>query len=371
MGRMWVATRKGLFAYERNGTGWHVTNRSFLGDNVSMVLPDERDGTIYAALDHGHFGCKLHRSRDGGATWNELPAPAYPALPEGTKPEVDNMGREFPQSLKLIWSLEHAGKDRPGHLWCGTVPGALFHSADAGDSWQLVRPLWDDPKRKLWFGGGMNFPGIHSICVHPVDSAHVRIAISCGGVWATRDYGQTWNCEGTGMRAEYMPPDRAYDPNIQDAHRLAVCPANPDSAWVQHHNGIFRSTDGCQTWTEIKDVKPSVFGFAVVAHPKDSDTAWFVPAIKDEHRIPPDGKLRVTRTRDGGKTFTSLTRGLPQQDAYDIVYRHCLDVAPAGDILAFGTTTGSLFVSDDQGDSWQTLSNHLPPVYAVRFEQKA
>jgi photosystem II stability/assembly factor-like uncharacterized protein len=368
---MWVATRKGLFAYERNGAGWRVANRSFLGDNVSMVLPDERDGAVYAALDHGHFGVKLHRSRDGGGTWTEIAVPAYPAMPEGAKPEVDAMGREIPWTLKLIWALEHAGKDRPGHLWCGTVPGGLFYSKDGGDSWELVRSLWDDPKRKEWMGGGMNLPGIHSICVRPGDSDRVQIGISCGGVWETRDGGRTWGCGGMGMRAEYMPPEKAFEMNAQDPHRLVVCPARPDVAWVQHHNGIFHSTDGCKSWGEIKDVHPSVFGFAVVAHPTDPETAWFVPAIKDERRIPVDGKLRVTRTRDGGKTFTSLTRGLPQEDAYDIVYRHCLDVTSAGDALAFGTTTGSLFVSEDQGDSWQALSNHLPPVYAVRFEQRA
>jgi hypothetical protein len=159
--------------------------------------------------------------------------------------------------------------------------------------------------------------------------------------------------------------------NAQDPHRLVVCAARPDVAWVQHHNGIFHSADGCRSWREVKDVHPSVFGFAVVAHPTDPETAWFVPAIKDERRIPVDGKLRVTRTRDGGKTFTALTRGLPQEDAYDIVYRHCLDVTSSGETLAFGTTTGSLFVSEDQGDSWQAVSNHLPPVYAVRFEQTA
>ena len=136
---------------------------------------------------------------------------------------------------------------------------------------------------------------------------------------------------------------------------------------MQHHNGIFRSDDAAQTWTECKDVKPSSFGFAVGVHPKEPDTAWFVPGIKDEQRIPVDGRLVVTRTRDGGKTFDILSNGLPSEPAYDLVYRHCLAVSPSGNDIAFGSTTGGLWVSPDQGDSWTQAAVRLPPVHAVRF----
>lgn len=197
----------------------------------------------------------------------------------------------------------------------------------------------------------------------------MTIGVSCGGVWNTRDAGRSWTLAGKGMRAEYMPPERQFDQNVQDAHQLAQCPSNPDAMWVQHHNGIFRSTDGGETFSEIGGVKPSVFGFPVAVHPRNPDTAWFVPAIKDEKRIPVEGRVVVTRTRDGGKTFDTLTRGLPQEHAYDLVFRHALDVGDSGDRLAFGSTTGSLWVSEDGGDSWQTLSSNLPPVYAVRFEK--
>jgi len=213
----------------------------------------------------------------------------------------------------------------------------------------------------------MNFPGIHTVCVHPTDSDHVLIAISSGGVWVTRDGGKSWAIGGKGMRATYMPPDRADDPNIQDAHRLAQCRANPDTLWVQHHNGIFRSTDGAASWTEVETARPSNFGFAVAVHPHDPDTAWFVPGQSDERRIAPEGRVVVSRTRDGGRSFEVLTNGLPQHHAYDLTYRHCLDVDPTGTRLAFGSTTGSLWVSDDQGDQWQTVTAHLPPIYAVRF----
>lgn len=137
--------------------------------------------------------------------------------------------------------------------------------------------------------------------------------------------------------------------------------------WAQHHNCVFRSTDGAASWREITDILPSTFGFAVAVHPGDPDTAWLVPGVSDEHRIPPDGHVVVNRTRDGGTSFETLRRGLPQEHAYDLTYRHALDVDETGDRLAFGTTTGTLWVSEDQGDAWQTASSHLPPVYCVRF----
>ena len=197
----------------------------------------------------------------------------------------------------------------------------------------------------------------------------MTIGISCGGAWQTRDGGKTWGPGGKGMRAEFMPPERAYDVNIQDAHLLVQCPSNPDALWVQHHNGIFKSTDGAASWTEIKHVKPSAFGFAVAVHPADSNTAWFVPAVKDETRIPAEGRVVVTRTTDGGKSFKILSKGLPKKNAYDLVYRHALDIDETGERLVFGSTTGSLWISENGGDSWKTISTQLPPVYAVRFEK--
>lgn len=370
--RILVSTRKGLFTLDRSAAGggptWRITGAAFLGDNVPIVLPSLADGTVYAALAHGHFGNKIHRSRDGGATWEELAAPEYPEPPAGAEPDICQMsGKEIRWALNLIWSLETGGADQPGVLWCGTLPGGLFRSTDAGASWTMVRSLWDRPERKRWFGGGFDLPGIHSIIVDPRDSNRVTVGVSCGGVWVTTDGGETWNCRADGMRAAYMPPEQADDPEIQDPHRLAQCRAHPDVLWAQHHNGIFRTTDGCRRWQELQDVPPSSFGFAVAAHPDDPETAWFVPGISDEKRIPVDGKVVVTRTRDGGESFDVLCDGLPQDHAYDITFRHALDIDSAGRGLVFGTSTGSLFVSEDQGDSWQCITTHLPPVYCVRF----
>jgi hypothetical protein len=365
--RLLVGTRKGLFIVDRIGERWSVARPAFLGDPVPLTLADPRDGALYAALDLGHFGGKLHRSHDGGETWQECAVPAYPPQPEG-QVDLDPFRKTtIAWKLERIWELAAGHRDEPGVLWCGTIPGGLFKSADGGSSWELVRPLWDDPRRKQWFGGGADLPGLHSVCVDPRDGRHVTVGISCGGVWTTFDGGRSWELRASGMWAAYMPPEQKDDPNVQDPHRVVACPAAPDCFWAQHHNGVFRSTDGAKTWTEVTGLRPSNFGFAVAVHPRDPDTAWFVPAINDQRRIPSSGEVVVTRTRDGGKTCEVLRHGLPQVHAYDITFRHALDVDDRGQYVAFGTTTGSLWVSPDQGDTWQTVSEHLPPVYCVRF----
>lgn len=362
--RLLVSTRKGLFHVVRGANGWAIEVADFLGDNVTLAMRDSRDGQMYAALDHGHFGVKVHRGGKSG--WEEIAAPAYPLKPEGVE-ENDMWGRPLNWSTARIWALTQGGDREPGVLWCGTLPGGLFRSRDHGASWELMRSLWDHPKRRGWMGGGADLPGLHSVIVDKSDPKKVFAAVSTGGVWCTEDGGDSWQQRGAGMRAEHVPPDLTNDPNSQDVHCLVQCPAAPNRMWVQHHNGIFVSDDEGRTFREIIGVKPSAFGFAVAVHPALPDTAWFVPEIKDEKRIPEGGKLVVTRTRDGGRTFETLTNGLPQIHAYDIVYRHGLDVDRTGDRLAFGSTTGGLWVSENQGDSWQSITHTLPPIYAVKF----
>ena len=331
------------------------------------MLRDPRSGFILAASKHDHFGPRLFRSVDDGRTFEPTGLPTYPPKPEGTKDVEPMGGREVPWALKSIWCLETGHASEPGVLWCGTLPGGLFKSTDDGATWELNRPLWDHPKRQDWFGGGAEFPAIHSICVHPLDGQRISIAVSCAGIWHTTDGGQSWALACKGMRAEYMPPEQAFAEESQDPHRMVQCAGSPNRMWVQHHNGIFRSDDCGHSWTEMGKLGPSNFGFGVVVHPKDPDRAWFVPGIKDEMRIPVDGQLVVTRTRDGGKTADVLSRGLPGPHAYDLVYRNALDIDATGERLAFGSTTGSLFVSENSGDDWVEISSHLPPIYAVRF----
>ena len=322
------------------------------------MLDSRRDGTLYAALNLGHFGVKLHRSSDGGASWEECAVPSYA--------DVDGTGENGP-SLSLIWALEPGGADRAGKLWCGTIPGGLFVSNDRGSSWQLNRPLWDRPERARWFGGGYDDPGVHSIVVDPRNAQRITVGVSCGGLWVSEDGGETWECRTKGMWAAYMPPEQKEMGEIQDPHRVAVCASSPDVLWVQHHNGVFRSTDAARSWTEVTAIEPSNFGFAVAVHPSEPATAWFAPGVKDECRVPVDGNVVVARTRDGGETFELLRNGLPQGHAYDLVYRHALDIDASGDRLVMGSTTGSLWITEDGGDSWHTISSNLPPIYATRF----
>ncbi len=354
--RAWVATRKGLFELRRSAHTWAIERVSFLAEPVSMVLPPDDTGFMLAALNLGHFGVKLHASDDAGATWREVACPIYPPQPEAPP-------QPFPWKLGLVWSL---ARSVDGALWCGTLPGGLFVSRDRGASWQLVESLWNLPARMEWFGGGYPEPGIHSILPHPQDANDLSVGISCGGVWRTRDGGASWAVHTQGMKADFMPPEQAENPNIQDVHRVVRCTAAPDVLWTQHHCGIWRSANHGGLWTELK-AQPSSFGFAVAAHPSDPLMAWFAPAIKDEKRVPVDAALCVTRTRDGGQSFEVLRDGLPQQHCYDLVYRHGLAVDAEGRGLLMASTTGHLWASGNVGERWVNVAAHLPPIYAVEI----
>ncbi|MBV9829005.1 MAG: exo-alpha-sialidase [Alphaproteobacteria bacterium] len=357
--RLLIGTRKGLFELARHGTAWDIAAVHFLGEPVTAVLQD--GDRLYAALDLGHFGAKLW-CRDGAAAWRELTPPAFPQKP------AEATDDPHPWSLGKIWALEKGGV--PGRVWAGTMPGGLFRSDDGGESWSLNEPLWTMPERKRWFGvAGGEQPGINSVLIDPRDPDDVRVGVSTAGLWASRDGGASWRVINQGMYNEYMPPGQEGEPIAQDIHRLASCAADPDTVWCQHHNGVFRSIDRGANWHELSAIRPAKFGFAVAAHPQDARTAWFVPAVKDERRVAVDAKVVVSRTRDGGENFEVLDSGLPQRHAYDLVYRHALDVDASGEALAFGSTTGGLWTSNNGGDQWTTLDARLPPIAVVRFAE--
>ncbi len=354
--RAWIATKKGLFELRLRGRQWNVERISFLGEPVTMALPPAADDKrMLASLTTGHYGTKVHASDDAGVSWHEVATPAYPTQPEGAP------GPEW--KLVQLWSLEQGH----GTVWAGTLPGGLFRSHDFGRSWQLVESLWQRPERLEWFGGGYPVPGIHSICPHPTRAGELLLGISCGGAWMTRDDGVSWALAATGMKANFMPPELADNPNIQDAHRIVRCAGAPDHLWCQHHGGVWRSIDNAGSWQEVEGVPVSNFGFAVAVHPREPNTVWFAPAEADQRRVPVHGAMVVNRSRDGGRSFETLRRGLPQQHAYDLVYRHGLAVADDGRRLLMGSTTGGLWASADGGDGWESVSQHLPPIFAVRI----
>jgi photosystem II stability/assembly factor-like uncharacterized protein len=363
MNTLLLATRKGLFVLRGSASQWAIVAHHFAGDPVTQVLADPRTGHWYAALRMGHFGVKLRKSVDQGANWVEIGAPAFPPKPTNGSAAND----PTPWNVELIWSLTPGGLLEPNVLWAGCMPAGLFKSEDGGQTWALNRPLWDDPRRLGWMGGGNDYPGMHSVLVDPRDARHISVAISCGGVWQTYDGGASWSLTAEGMRADYMPPELAGDANTQDPHRMVQCAARPDVMWVQHHGGIYRSVDAGMRWQAIVAPKPSGFGFAVACDPANPLRAWFVPAQADTHRYAVDGKMVVTRTDDGGESFKVLVDGLPAKDAYHLVYRHSLDVTHDGRTLALSSTTGGLWISPDAGEHWHCISRDFPPVAALRW----
>jgi BNR/Asp-box repeat len=357
--RLTVCSRKGLFAFDRGSQGWTLQQHDFPGEPVTAFVCDAGGQYCLAALRLGQFGVKLRRSLDGGRTWSEAPAPAFPEKPE-------HLDDPHPWSVDQVWTLEGLHDRAPERIWAGTIPGGLFRSDDRGETWSLNPGLWNMPQRRQWFGGGYDNPGIHSIAVSSMDPDDLLVGVSCGGVWRSVDAGENWQV-GTGMVASYMPPERASDPGIQDPHRVVRCRAAPEVLWAQHHCGVWRSTDSGQTWISVDTVKPSVFGFAVAVDPNDPQRAWFVPAISDTQRIPVGASLAVGRTSDGGVSCEVLQQGLPQRDAYHLVYRHALAVSPDGRWLAMGSTTGALWVSESGGQTWVRAGADLPPIFAVHW----
>ncbi len=359
--RILLATRKGLLTFARNGSeSWKFRGEAHAGARLSYVLADSRSGYLYAAFDHGHWGAKLKRSKDDGHTWDEIAVPAYP---DG---EVIKPGK--PAVLLYLWCLVEGPASQPGRLYAGTVPGGLFVSDNHGDSWQLVRSLWDHPTRQeQWFGGGMNEPGIHSVVLDPRNAEEVLVGISCAGVFAgnmSDGAAEPWTPRNKGLKAEFLPnPDAEIG---HDVHLLVQCPSRPDVLWQQNHCGIFRSSDRGDTWQQVSEKGQTAhFGFTIAADADDADTAWVVPAESDEVRIAVGRGLAVCRTTDGGRTWQTFRKGLPQEHCYDFAFRHGLAIR--GDLLVLGTAGGGLYTSDDRGETWQTVASHLPPIYSVQL----
>lgn len=359
--KLLVGTRKGLLLLNRNGAAnaeWTIESAHFEGIPVPYAVHDPRSDTLWVSLDHGHWGGKLHRSRDLGATWEEVAAPKYP--------EGDTVPPDFtaPAATSYIWLIEPGGVDEPKRLYVGTEPGGLFVSNDGGDSFQLMETLWYHPTNKHWFGAGRDHPGCCSIVVDPRDSRHLIAGISVGGVYVSHDAGETWEARNRGLYADYLPDPRhdyGHDPHI-----ILASPSNPDVLWQQNHCGIYRSENGGLQWQDISENDgPAGFGFALALDAEDERVAWVAPAVSAEYRVPVDRAIRICRTEDGGQTWQDLRQGLPQQNAYDLIFRHAMDAR--GDSLVFGTTAGNFYVSDDRGDHWRCLAHNLAVVYSARF----
>jgi len=362
-----VGTKKGAFFLHTDAdrSAWSLDGPHFLGHFVYHVVLDPRDGrTLVAATKTGHLGPTIHRSTDFGRTWQEAPAPpAFPKAPEG------ETGRVVDHSF---W-LQPATAREPGVWYAGTSPPCLFRSEDGGETWTGVAGWNDHPMWGTWTQDGADGTPdgsiLHSINVDPRDSTHLYIGISGGGIFESPDAGATWKPLNRGCAADFDPnPDPEYG---HDPHCVRLHPQAPDILWQQNHCGIYRLERPGDVWERVGDNMPREvgdIGFPVELHPRDPDTAWVFPMDGTDvwPRTSPNGHPAVYRTRDAGKSWERRDAGLPREHAFMTVLRQSM-TTDAGDPVGvyFGTTTGQIWASSDEGDSWRRIADNLPHVYCV------
>ncbi len=350
-----VGTTKGAFILRSNAkrSRWEVGGPYFHGHNVYAMAYDGREGQhrIWASTS-SYWGTLLRSSDDFGKSWTN-PQQAPIRFPADTG-----------LSLKNIWQITLGRPEEPDVLYCGVEPAALFETRDAGETWSLVRGLFDHPHRPRWMPGNGGL-ALHTILLDPADNQRMYVAISSGGVYRTNDGGRTWTAQNRGIRATFIP-DKCPEFG-QCVHKIAMHPERPERMFLQNHGGVYRSDNYGESWTEIVNGLPSDFGFAVVMHPRNPDCVYIVPVESDEFRCACEGRLRVYRTRNGGALWEPLMRGLPQKGAYETVLRDAM-TADSFDPLGIymGTRSGQLFGSHDEGRTWQKILEGLPSVVCVR-----
>jgi photosystem II stability/assembly factor-like uncharacterized protein len=347
---VWIGTRKGAFAAtSRNRKTWNLDGPHFRGLEVNHVAQDPREPKrFYAAVNSPWFGPHIHASTNGGKTW-----------------KLSEKGLELKcvpnESLKRVWHIAPGAEDEPGVVYAGGDPGALFRSSDWGKSWEEVTSLTAHPTREKWT------PGAGGMCLHSIQclgNGRMLVAISAAGTFRTLDGGATWSPFNGNVRCDFRP-DKF--PEVgQCVHKLKAHPHDPESLYQQNHCGIYRAKLSDDRWTDISRGLPGRFGFGLAVPGAEPKTLFTVPMDSSEYRANSEGKFRVARSRDGGKTWQLLTRGLPQRNAHLLVLREAVtsdDLDDAG--VYVGTTSGQVFYSRDAGNNWQILADNLPAVYSL------
>jgi photosystem II stability/assembly factor-like uncharacterized protein len=388
--RLLVGTRKGAFVLTSDGKrkDWKVDGPHFAGWEIyhvkgSPVDPDR----LYASQTSAWFGQIIQRSDDGGKTWTQPGTPpgeptttpegmpkaesnkfVYDASPETGKPLTTHQwydGTQHPWEFKRVWHLEPALND-PDIVYAGVEDAALFRSSDGGQNWQELAGLRGHGTGPKWQpgAGGMC---LHSILLDPKNSKRMFIAISAAGAFRTDDAGRTWKPINQGLHSQYIP-----DPNAEVGHcvhHITMHPKRPNTLFMQKHWDVMRSDDAGDSWREVSGNLPSDFGFPIDIHAHEPDTIYVVPIKSDSEHFPPDGKLRVYRSRKGGNEWEELTKGLPQRDCYVNVLRDAMSVDSLDSCgVYFGTTGGQVYASTDAGDTWNPIVRDLPAVLSVEAQ---
>ncbi|MEJ2448453.1 MAG: hypothetical protein P8Y37_11025 [Anaerolineales bacterium] len=364
--RLLVGTKKGAFILtsDEKRDRWEVSEPLFGGWEIYHLKGSPAEPQrLFVSQSNGWFGQLIQRSDDGGQTWepvgNEFVYQGGPATHQ------DFNGTQQPWNFKRVWYLEPSGTE-PDLIYAGVEDAALFRSRDGGLTWQEVEGL-REVKGNLWQPGAGGLC-LHKILIDPEDENRIIVAISAAGAFRSDDAGKTWRPATRGLKSPYELPDPDADVG-HCIHNIAMHPSRPDVLFMQKHWDVMRSDDGGESWIEISGNLPSDFGFPIIVHPHEPETIYVIPILSDSEHYPPEGKLRVYRSRTGGNEWEALTEGLPQNDSYVNVLRSAMTVDTLDSCgIYFGTTGGQVYGSMDSGDTWKPIVRDLPKVLSVEVQ---